>query len=71
MNAQPAARRVSAVLVRVDVHRELHQLSRELLEGAGGKDPERATLLLSVSKVIKTPFAELIAEISGGADAGC
>jgi Fe-S-cluster containining protein len=53
-----------------EVHRELHQLSRELLEGAGGKDPERATLLLSVSKVIKTPFAELIAEISGGADAG-
>jgi Fe-S-cluster containining protein len=53
-----------------DAHRELHQLSRELVERADGKDPERATLLLSVSKVIKTPFEELMAEISGGTGAG-
>ncbi len=52
------------------VHRELHQLSRELLERAGGKDPEMSTLLLSVSKVIKTPFEELITGISGGSDTG-
>jgi len=42
------------------VHRELHELSKELLKGAGGKDPEKASLLLSVSKVIKTPVEELI-----------
>jgi Fe-S-cluster containining protein len=52
------------------VHRELHQLSRELVERAGGKDPERASLLLSVSKVIKTPFEELITGISGGSGTG-
>jgi Fe-S-cluster containining protein len=52
------------------VHRELHQLSRELLERAGGKDPEMASLLLSVSKVIKTPFEELITGISGGPGTG-
>jgi Fe-S-cluster containining protein len=52
------------------VHRELHQLSRELLERAGGKDPEMATLLLSISKVIKTPFEELITGISGGSGTG-
>jgi len=53
-----------------DAHRELYQLSRELLEGAGGQDPERASLLLSVSKVIRTPFDELIREISEGPGAG-
>ncbi|MDQ1334505.1 MAG: hypothetical protein QG552_1455 [Thermodesulfobacteriota bacterium] len=52
------------------VHRELHQLSRELLERNGGKDPERASLLLSMSKVIKTPLEELITEISGGSGTG-
>lgn len=52
------------------VHRELHQLSRELLEKAGGKDLEMSTLLLSVSKVIKTPFEELITGISGGSGTG-
>jgi Fe-S-cluster containining protein len=41
-------------------HRELHQLSKELLERAGDKNPERASLLLSVSKIIKTPVEELI-----------
>ncbi len=42
------------------VHKELYQLSIQLLENAGGKDPERASLLFSVSKVIKTPIEELI-----------
>jgi len=49
-----------------EVHRELYQLSKELLQGAGHKDLERASLLLSVSKVIKTPVEELIGELSGG-----
>ena len=53
-----------------EVHRELHQLSRELLERAGGKDPEIATLLISVSKIIKTPFEELITGISAGSGTG-
>jgi len=48
-----------------DVHRELHELSRELLKGAGATDLTKATLLWSVSKVIRTPFEDLIAEISG------
>ena len=48
-----------------EVHRELHQLSKEFLERAGGKDLERASLLLSVSKVIKTPVEELIVGIDG------
>ncbi|MCJ7685864.1 MAG: YkgJ family cysteine cluster protein [Desulfobacteraceae bacterium] len=42
------------------VHKELYQLSLQLLENAGGKDPEKASLLVSVSKVIKTPTEELI-----------
>ena len=50
-----------------EVHRELHQLSKELLEGAGKQDPEKATLLFSVSKVLKTPFEELITEVPGAA----
>lgn len=50
------------------VHRELYQLSAELLGKAEGKDPERASLLLSVSKAIKTPVDELICENSGGPD---
>jgi len=53
-----------------DAHRQLYQLSKELLEGAGGQDPDRASLLLSVSKVIRTPFEELIREISEGPGAG-
>lgn len=48
-----------------EVHRELHRLSRELLDRAGGKDLERASLLLSVSKVIKTPVEELMVGIDG------
>jgi len=42
------------------IHRELYRLSKELQERAGGKDIERAALLISVSKVIKTPIEELI-----------
>ena len=50
------------------IHRDLYQLSVQLLENAGGKDPERASLLISVSKVIKTPMEELIAENPGVSD---
>ncbi len=42
------------------VHRELHELSKEVLKGAEGKDPEKASLLISVSKVIKTPVEEFV-----------
>ena len=42
------------------IHRELYQLSVQLLEDAGGKDPERASLLISVSKAINTPLEDLI-----------
>jgi len=53
-----------------EVHRDLHQLSRELLQRAGGKDLEMSTLLFSVSKVIKTPFEELITGIPGWSGTG-
>jgi len=42
------------------VHRELFELSKELLERAGAEDLESAALLISVSKVIKTPVEELL-----------
>ena len=42
------------------VHRKLYQLSKELIERAGGKDLDRASLLFSVSKVIQTPVEGLI-----------
>jgi len=42
------------------VHRELFELSKKLLERAGEEDLERAALLISVSKVIKTPVEELL-----------
>jgi len=42
------------------VHRELHELSKEVLKAAGVKDPEKASFLISVSKVIKTPVEELV-----------
>ena len=48
-----------------EVHRELYRLSTELLERSGGKDLERASLLISVSKAIKTPVEELLAESFG------
>lgn len=48
-----------------EVHRELYLLSRELLGRAGRKDLERASLLISMSKAIKTPFKVLINEDLG------
>jgi len=48
------------------VHRELYALSTELLKGAGIKESEKASLLFSVSKVIKTPVEELMGESPGG-----
>ncbi len=42
------------------IHRELHQLSKDLLERAGQENFEKAGLLFSVSKIIKTPFEELV-----------
>lgn len=41
-------------------YRELYVLSGKLLEIAGQKDMERASLLLSVSKSIKTPVIDLL-----------
>jgi Fe-S-cluster containining protein len=41
-------------------YQELYLLSGELLKEAGRRDPERASLLISVSRVIKTPPAELV-----------
>jgi Fe-S-cluster containining protein len=49
-------------------YRQLFDLSKELLAISGEKDPEKASLLISVSKVIQTPVEELIDEISGGSD---
>jgi len=42
------------------VHRELFELSKELLERTGAEHLESAALLISVSKVIKTPVEELL-----------
>jgi len=42
------------------VQRELYQLSKELLKSTGHRDSEKASLLISVSKVIQTPTEELI-----------
>ena len=41
------------------VHRELYFLSTELLKAAG-EDTEKASLLISVSKAITTPFKDLL-----------
>ena len=41
-------------------YQELYLLSGELLKEAGRRDLERASLLISVSRVIKTPPAELV-----------
>lgn len=46
-------------------HRELYDLSKNLLESAGG-DTEKALHLHSVAKVIKTPVEEMIDGSSGG-----
>ncbi len=42
------------------VYQKLYLLSRELLEGAGRRDLEKASLLISVSKAIRTPPKDLI-----------
>jgi len=44
------------------VFRDLYDMSKELVEKAGGEDPERAGLLVSVSKVLTTPLESLIHE---------
>jgi len=44
------------------VHGELYHLSRELLQGAGRSDPAKASLLVSVSKVVTTRTQDLIRE---------
>ena len=41
-------------------YQELYLLSGELLKEAGRSDPEKASLLISVSRVIKTPLGELV-----------
>jgi len=43
-------------------YQELYLLSGELLKEAGRRDPERASLLLSVSKAIETPLEDIIHE---------
>jgi Fe-S-cluster containining protein len=43
-------------------HRELYLLSGELLAANGQMDPEKASLLISVSKAIRTPLQDLIIE---------
>lgn len=50
------------------VHRELYQLSKEVLKSTRDKDSERASLLISVSKVIQTPTEELIDARFGESD---
>lgn len=44
-------------------YRELYRLSEELLEMAGQENKERASLLVSVAKSIKTPLEDLIHEV--------
>jgi Fe-S-cluster containining protein len=45
------------------VYRDLYNLSGELLENTGIADPEKASLLVSVSKTVSTPFDILINDI--------
>jgi hypothetical protein len=44
------------------VYRSLYGLSLELLRDSGKEDPEKASLLISLSKVITTPLELLIQE---------
>lgn len=44
------------------VFRDLYDMSRELVEKEGGEEPERAGLLVSVSKALTTPLASLVHE---------
>ncbi|MFP3928570.1 MAG: hypothetical protein ACLFUP_06665 [Desulfobacteraceae bacterium] len=43
-------------------YRDLYDMSKELVEKAGGEDPSRAGLLISVSKAITSPLEALIHE---------
>jgi len=47
------------------VYRDLFNLSKELLNSGEKGDPEKASLLLSVSKAIRTPLEDIIDEIFG------
>jgi Fe-S-cluster containining protein len=42
------------------LYRDLYMLSKVLLQGAGNKDLDKASLLISVSKAISTPLNDLI-----------
>lgn len=44
-------------------NRNLYRLSVEYLQRAGGKDPVKASLLVSVSKAVTTPTRDLIREV--------
>lgn len=45
------------------IYRDLYILSKELLNGRGKGEPEKASLLISVAKVISTPEDVLIHEV--------
>jgi len=47
------------------VYRDLYEFSKELVDMEGGTDPERAGLLISVSKALTTPLETLIHEPLG------
>ena len=47
------------------VYRNLYALSRELLNEAGGKDPEKAAFLISVPRVLTATLDEIIQETFG------
>ncbi len=46
-----------------EAHGKLYHLSRQLLQGAGGSDPAKASLLVSISKVVTTRTQDLMREI--------
>lgn len=41
-------------------HKKMYKMSTELMEQAGYKDSEKASLLISVAKVVQTPLEDLI-----------
>jgi len=47
------------------VYRDLYALSRELLKAEGKDDPEKASLLFSISRVISAPLDEILHETFG------
>lgn len=48
------------------VYRDLYVLSTELLKSVGMDDPEKASLLISVSKAITTPLEDLLRQKPAG-----